>query len=393
MGLIYDFLHGKQMDIVPVTSDISSQIAMNELAFDICKNLITNSIVKCEILEYKDNKRIKTREWYRWNVSPNVNQNATDFWDKLLDKLFYNGDVLVVPIKNELYVADSFSSDETAALYPHSFSQIQIDGMEYKQRLTRAEVFYFKLHNKKLKELIDNVMFMYGKLISVAYSNYLASNGNKGFLKISSTAEGNPKYKSRITSYFGEQFKKFFGSDNAIMPLYDGFEFVPYKADASAATTRDIKALSTDILELYANAFGIPKVLVTGDVQDTSKAVDQMLTFCVDPLIELLQDEINRQTFTVDEMLNGTYIRFDTNAIKHIDLLDVSTAIDKLISSGFMSINDLRRACHMDTIDEPWADAYFMTKNYSPIEDLLNPLSMDRKEDADNEKMVSAGQR
>jgi len=393
MGLIYDFLHGKQMDIVPVTSDISSQIAMNELAFDICKNLITNSIVKCEILEYKDNKRIKTREWYRWNVSPNVNQNATDFWDKLLDKLFYNGDVLVVPIKNELYVADSFSSDETAALYPHSFSQIQIDGMEYKQRLTRAEVFYFKLHNKKLKKLIDNVMFMYGKLISVAYSNYLASNGNKGFLKISSTAEGNPKYKDRMTSYFGEQFKKFFGSDNAIMPLYDGFEFVPYKADASAATTRDIKALSTDILELYANAFGIPKVLVTGDVQDTSKAVDQMLTFCVDPLIELLQDEINRQTFTVDEMLNGTYIRFDTNAIKHIDLLDVSTAIDKLISSGFMSINDLRRACHMDTIDEPWADAYFMTKNYSPIEDLLNPLSMDRKEDADYEEMVSVGQR
>jgi len=196
-----------------------------------------------------------------------------------------------------------------------------------------------------------------------------------------------------MPSYYGEQFKKFFGSDNAIMPLYDGFEFVPYKADASAATTRDIKALSTDILELYANAFGIPKVLVTGDVQDTSKAVDQMLTFCVDPLIELLQDEINRQTFTVDEMLNGTYIRFDTNAIKHIDLLDVSTAIDKLISSGFMSINDLRRACHMDTIDEPWADAYFMTKNYSPIEDLLNPLSMDRKEDADYEEMVSVGQR
>jgi len=58
-----------------------------------------------------------------------------------------------------------------------------------------------------------------------------------------------------------------------------------------------------------------------------------------------------------------------------------------------MSINDLRRACHMDTIDEPWADAYFMTKNYSPIEDLLNPLSMDRKEDADYEEMVSVGQR
>lgn len=393
MGLIYDFLHRNEMDFVPVTSEIYGQIAMNELAFDICKNLIANAIVKCEILEYKSNKRAKTREWYRWNVSPNVNQNATDFWDKLLDKLFYTGEVLVVPVKNELYVADSFSSDETAAFYPHRFSHIQINGMEFGPVLTRSDVFYFKLHNKKLKKLIDNVMSMYGKLLSVAYQNYLASNGNKGFMKISATAEGNPKFKKRMESYFGAQFKKFFQSDNAIMPLYDGFDFVPYNSNQSDVTTRDIKALSSDILELYANAFGIPKVLVTGDVQDTSKAVDQLLTFCVDPLIELLQDEINRQTFTVEEVLNGTYIRFDTNAIKHIDLLDVSTAIDKLISSGFMSINDLRRACHMDTIDAPWADAYFMTKNYSPIEDLLDPLSNDRKEEADNEKMVSVGQR
>lgn len=65
---------------------------------------------------------------------------------------------------------------------------------------------------------------------------------------------------------------------------------------------------------------------------------------------------------------------FDTKAVKHIDLLDVATSIDKLISSGCFTINDIRRVCGEDEIDEPWANQFFMTKNYSAIEDIVNQL-------------------
>ena len=57
-----------------------------------------------------------------------------------------------------------------------------------------------------------------------------------------------------------------------------------------------------------------------------------------------------------------------------IDILDIANAIDKLLSSGFTCINDLRILIGLDPIDEEWANQFFMTKNYAPIEELLNAL-------------------
>ena len=88
----------------------------------------------------------------------------------------------------------------------------------------------------------------------------------------------------------------------------------------------------------------------------------------------MFSDEMNRKLFTKGQILKGTYVKFDTKAIKHIDLLDVATAIDKLISSGFTCINDLREICGFDRIDESWAEQFFMTKNYSTVKDLMKAL-------------------
>ena len=128
------------------------------------------------------------------------------------------------------------------------------------------------------------------------------------------------------------------------------------------------------MISITANAFNVPKSIATGEVQDTSKAIDEFLTFCLDPLIELLTDEITRKLFTKYQVLNGYYVKFNTKAVKHIDLLDVATAIDKLISSGCFTIKDIRRVCGEDEIDEPWANQFFMTKNYSAIEDIVTQL-------------------
>ena len=57
--------------------------------------------------------------------------------------------------------------------------------------------------------------------------------------------------------------------------------------------------------------------------------------------------------------------------IKYIDVFDVATSVDKLISSGAFCVNDIRVRLGMDTIDEPWAWQHWMTKNYAPTEELL----------------------
>ena len=57
--------------------------------------------------------------------------------------------------------------------------------------------------------------------------------------------------------------------------------------------------------------------------------------------------------------------------MKHIDIFDIATPIDKLISSGAFTINDILRIIGAPEIEEEWANQHFMTKNYSKIQDIL----------------------
>ena len=52
----------------------------------------------------------------------------------------------------------------------------------------------------------------------------------------------------------------------------------------------------------------------------------------------------------------------------------VATAIDKLISSGVFTINDIREVMGQPPIDAEWANTNFMTKNYATLEELMKSM-------------------
>ena len=383
MAKILDFLGNiifgdKKNNKVPITCasmDILGEIYIRELAFNLVVNKIANAISKCQMNIYTGKKRDRNEEWYRWNVSPNPNQSATVFWTKLIYQLYDNNEALIIPVNGNLYVADSFIVNKQYAFYDYRFESIQIDDFSLSRAFRQNEVFYFQLNNRKMVTYLNGTMTLYTGLIKAAYSSYMASNGNKGFLKISQFAEREDDFQEYFNQLVNEDFKKFFESSNAVMPLYEGYEYESLGNTGTQTNTRDIKSLIDDVIQTTANAFNMPTSIAIGNVQDTSKAIDEFLTFCIDPLIRILEAEITRKSFTQSQVINGSYVKFDTTAIKHIDLLDVATAIDKLISSGCFTINDIRKTIGADEIDEPWANQFFMTKNYSTIEDLMNQLN------------------
>ena len=363
----------KKIDMKAVCANLTSEIYLRELAFHMITNKIGNALSKCQLNIYERGKRMKGAEWYRWNVQPNKNQNATQFWNKLVDVLYNENEALVISVNGELFIADSYLMNDDSALFEHCFDGVTVNDFVFDKRFYMSEVYYFKLNNKNLRLFLDGTLQMYKKLINAAMGSYLVSNGNKGVLKIDQFNAQQDGFEDELNEILNEQFKTFFENANAVIPLYNGYEYEPVKGSGQM-DSRDFNNLVTDVINLTANAFNVPQSIANGSVQDTSKAIDEFLTFCLDPLIELLTDEITRKNYTMQQVIDGYYVRFDTKAVKHIDLLDVATSIDKLISSGCFTINDIRRVCGEDEIDEPWANQFFMTKNYSAIEDLVNQL-------------------
>jgi len=347
---------------------------IRELAFWSAVNMIANSISKCEFKTFLNGNEVKDREYYLFNIEPNRNQNSSAFIHQWISQLYRKNECLIIEEKGQLLVADSYIR-KPYALLDDVFTGVTVGDFTFNRSYTQAEVLYFRLSEQDMRKVTSGLYESYGKLITYGMKSYQKSRGNRGTLNISTLAQGKVDYKETVEKLLNERFKTFFNAENAVLPLFDGYSYTDIGSKTySNEGTRDIRAMMDDISDFTAKGFGIPPALLRGDVAGIKDALESFLTFCVDPLCDMLQEEINRKRSGYAGFKAGTYLQIDTKAIKHVDLLSVSTAIDKLVASGAFCINDIRKLVGEEPIDEPWAWQHFMTKNYSTVADLLAAL-------------------
>ena len=350
--------------------DIFTDTYVRELAFQSCVNLTANAVSKCEIKTFLAGEEVKGPEYYLWNYSPNQNQNSSAFWHKLIHTLYRDRTALVIENNGSVYVADSFNRKQYA-LYDDVFSQVTVGDFTFGRSFAASDVLFFELTDRDMKVITDGLYQSYGQLIQYGMTGYEKSRGEKGVLEIDAIAAGDKKATDTYNSIVNGGFKTFAEAENAVMPMYKGMKYTSLAGKTyNSDTTRDIRAMIDDVTDFTARGFGIPACLLNGSVQDVSSATDQLLTFGVDPLVDNLAEEINRKRYG-KAVLKGNYLQIDTSSVKHIDLLNQASNIDKLVSSGVECVNDIRALLGQPLINEPWAWQHFMTKNYSTVEELL----------------------
>lgn len=353
---------------------LMDQVYIRELAFWTCVNKIANALSKCEFRTYYHHEPVKKGEYYLWNIEPNRNQNASAFLTKLIGKLYLNNEALVVESSGQLYVADDFQKT-VYALYDYQFTGVTVDDFTFGKTFYQNEVLYFQLNSLDMRQLVNLLYSSYNELLQYAANAYRKSRESRGILDIDAQAQEEDDFSDTLQELMTNYFKKFFESENAVLPLYDGYKYTELQSKTySSESTRDIKALADDIFDFTARAFSFPPSLAKGDVQDTEKATDELLTFCMDPLARMLEKEINRKRNGMAGFLAGNYLWIDTTAVKHIDIFDIAAPVDKLISSGIYSINDIRRVIGEAPIDEEWAKTHFITRNYGVVTEILDGL-------------------
>ncbi len=362
----------------PVTMEemfsLCSELYIRELAFQSCVNLVANAISKCEVKTYVDGKEQKGAEYYRWNYAPNHNQNRSAFWHTLIHRMYRDRAVLVVESGGNLLVADSWSRQQYA-VREDVFTQVTVGDFTFHRAFTASEVLFFESSAEDMKAVVDGLNSSYAQLIAYGMRGYKKSRGEKGTLELDTNVAGDTKFLEAFENLKNEGFRRFAEADNAMMPLYRGMKYTTLSTKTyNSDTTRDIRAMIDDVTDFTARGFGIPACLLNGAVQNVDSATDQFLTFCIDPLADSLQTEINRKRYGASAVLRGTYLQLDTRRIKHIDLLDVSSGVEKLVGSGVVCINDIRALLGQPLIDAPWAWEHFMTKNYATVAEALATL-------------------
>lgn len=369
-----DFLGNAKNDkgeiIESVIEEKIQEVYYKELAIQTAITLIANAIAKCEIKVYEKNREVKNKTYYTLNVSPNKNENSSQLWHKAIEKMVYDNESIIVEVGDGLYCADSYSVEE----YPiigNLYKGVAIGNLQLNKTFKSEGVFRLQLNNAHIKKLIDGLYEQYGQLMSYAAKNYKKSNGTKYKLVLDQVKASDEKFQETYREVIQKQLKSFMENENVVYPQYKGYDL----QDVSPTTNKDssdFRNLRKEMFEIVAQAFQIPVSLMLGNITNMNEIVKIFLTFCIDPIADMISEEITRKiSGDYDNWAKGNYVKVDTSTINHIDILDVAEKVDKLIASGPLCIDDIRELLGMQPLNTEFSRQHWITKNYDTVENRL----------------------
>ena len=351
------------------------EFQIRELCFWSCVNYIAALVGRCELRTFVNRKETRGAEYWLWNYEPNVNQSAAAFWHKVTAKLFEENEALIIPTRRRdgmtaFVVADDWITPEHWPDRQTEYQGVVVGDMQYQKTFYEGEVLHLKLYHRDLKPVINGITSSYMDLVQAAMRAYGWQSGQHWKVHVSQMASGADGWLKTFQEMLENQIKPFMASGSAILPEFDGYDFVNLSRDDKSAgqkDTRDIRAMIDDILSFNCQAFGIDTVLVSGKVEATGDAMRRTLTRTVDPICDQIAQEINRKRYGREAWQAGSYVRMSSAAIEHFDLFGMAANIEKLMGCGW-SYNDIQRAAGYEEIPEPWANEHFITKNFGAAE-------------------------
>ena len=385
---VFSFLERKvsmaelQKELSVIAQDAAAQIYFKELGLQIAISYIANTISKCEFKVYEKGEEVKNELYYMLNVNPNPNQNSSQFLNALINRYYRNGKVLVFPDsrKNRLYVADGFSMEEKP-LSENVFSNISVENESLTRKYKASDVFFFQLDDVNIKKLIDGAFEQYSTVMQAAMDGFIRRNGKKYKLVLDQYRAGDPEFKELYEKVLKRQLESFVKSANAVYPQFRGQNLEEFDKTAAGnyGGSADVIAVRKEMFDVIAQAFKIPLSMMYGNITNINDMINMFLTFTIDPLADMIGEEITRKMYPYSEWKKGNYVKCDTSCISHVDILDVADKVMNLIGSGAVCIDDVRNRIDMPPLNNDLGKHHFVTRNYATPEEVLDPAEPEPK--------------
>ena len=368
-----------EKDITPATNtavnleDKLQNIYQKELAIESAISLIASAMSEVEIKTFENDVEVKGEKYYILNVEPNTNENASKFWHKAIRKMYIDDEpALIVNLQGKLYVADSYSVEE----YPvrgNIYRNVRIGNLSLDKTFNSSEVILLELNNAKVKSLIDGLFQDYDDLLKTAKKSYKKNAQNKYVLELDNIKAGDVTFNEQYKEFIQKQLETFVNSEVAVYPQFKGYKLRKDEESNTNVAVNDMLEIRTDMLKLVAQAFNIPVSILMGDTTNINDMINLFLTLVIDPISDMLEEELSRKIYPgYSNFKAGNYVKVDTNNILHTDIMSVAESVDKLIACGSLNIDEVRALIGFNALNTEFSQQYWMTKNYSTADNMLN---------------------
>ena len=136
--------------------EAAQEYQVRELSFWVCANMVANALGRCEFRTFRAHEEIQEREYYLWNISPNVNQNSSMFLHKLVAKLYQDNEALIVDTLARgdlpsLVVADSWEEPEEWPSRQNEYRGVTVGNYQFRYPFYENGVLHFRLNHTNMR--------------------------------------------------------------------------------------------------------------------------------------------------------------------------------------------------------------------------------------------------
>ncbi len=352
--------------------ETSHKAYVKRWALDTCINHIARTIsqTKFEITD-GDNKDATSTTHYKLNVRPNTDESAATFWQKVIRKLIYDNEVLIVVTDSkDLIIADDFVR-EKYALYDDIFDHIMVGEFEFERSFKMSDVIYLEYNNESITNMLSGLFSDYGDIFGRLIKSNLMNNQIRATLSTDANYTLNDKSQKSMQDFINKAYEAYASNDIAIVPIQKGYEYQEHSSSNNSKTSSQIDDLAkvpNQLLNYVATNLGIPLPLLDGSVADIEAMTDNYMKFCINHFIEKIVDELNAKLYSERGYKEGKRIKAITIGAK--TPIEKAEALDKLVASGSFTPNEVRDMFNYPHIEDEEMDKVMVTKNYIKKEDL-----------------------
>ncbi|MDK8646356.1 phage portal protein [Staphylococcus condimenti] len=371
MAGLFDKIFGRHEEAswmydLELFQDTSEKAYLKQAALNTCIEFLARTLSQSEFRFLDaDNKSLKDQSWYKLNVRPNTDLSSTDFWQKVIYKLIYDNEVLIVVTDTkDLVVADNYNRKKYA-LYPDIFEDVTVSDYEFERSFNMDEVIYLTYNNERLNKFTEGLFADYGEIFGRMISAQMRNYQIRGIMNVDSNAVNDEKNTKKMQNYVNKVVNAFSNNGVAVAPLTKGFDYqdVSSASKSNNAPFDELGKLFRSLIDIVAKAIGIPPSLIHGEMADLDNAMKSYIKFCIKPLIKKIEDELNAKLLKQNEVIKGKRIK--VIGIDKKDPLEMAESIDKLVSSSTFTPNQVLVLLGEEPSDDPQMDQYFVTKNYT----------------------------
>lgn len=343
-------------------------LQLKSLAIDKSAEFIARIFAK-SVFKYQENGKVKPSDWdYLLNVRPNKNESASEFWQKVVYRLITKNEVLIfLTTDDQLLVADSYTRTKYA-VYDDVFEFVTCKGFTFEKRFRMSEVIFLQYNNNRLQDYISDLFADYEKLHTRLVEALARNNQIRGTLKTKNNGSFNEQMRDKLQSYADGLFKSFSTKTIAIVPAQDGMEYTEHTntTGTSNISVDELKKLRRQFDDEVADALGIPTALIHGDMANLENSQKMFNSYCYQSLVKKMSDGLNFALVSRREYeCNNLFVIIGEG---QRDKFALAGSIDKLISSGAMTRNEVRSELGLESVHG--GDKFLITKNYQLGEQL-----------------------